>query len=324
MSLTARCPALRNVFNPSPKDHAPGAEESMDSKKIKLLYIAGSGRSGTTLIARLLGELDGFVNVGEAALFLFDPRLRAKGLPCGCGRAVEECPFWKEAAETISPAMAAEAAPLLRMRCFPALMRQSNSGRIPPAYAPILAKLASVYQHVVATTGCRVIVDSSKNPTNGLLASLAPNVEMHVLHVVRDPHNVVASWTKKKGYLATHPASRVVAWWWSYNLLSEALKCRTKSYRLVRYEDFLRDPGAVLQAAAADVVGSAPEMPFLQGMEATIRQQHSLAGNPDKLDSGKVRIGEPKRPADDSHRWLVNLLTFPLQMRYRYPVRPTG
>jgi hypothetical protein len=296
----------------------------MDSEKIKLLYIAGSGRSGTTLMARLLGELDGFVNVGEAALLLFDRNLQARGLPCGCGRPVAECPFWKGIMESVPPEIAAAGTQLVRMRHFPALLRQANSGRILPAYAPILEKLAEVYRHVVAATGCRVIVDSSKNPTNGLLASLAPNVEMHALHVVRDPHNVVASWTKKKGYLATHPPSRVVAWWWSYNLLSEALKCRAKSYRLVRYEDFLRDPGAVLRATAADVVGSAPEMPFLQGMEATIRPQHSLAGNPDKLDSGKVRIGEPKRPADGSHRLLVNLLTFPLQMRYRYPVRPAG
>jgi len=56
-----------------------------------VIYIAGSGRSGSTIMERALGEMPGFVNVGE----LIDLARRAgDGERCGCGMAFTDCPFW--------------------------------------------------------------------------------------------------------------------------------------------------------------------------------------------------------------------------------------
>ena len=59
---------------------------------VSVLYIAGPGRSGSTLLDTMLGQIDGFVSVGELR------NLWARGLgdgwPCGCGAAVRDCPFW--------------------------------------------------------------------------------------------------------------------------------------------------------------------------------------------------------------------------------------
>ncbi len=290
----------------------------MENPKIKLLYIAGSGRSGTTMLARLLGELDGFVNVGEAARYLFDAPMQARQVPCGCGRAVSQCAFWKEKVQAIAPELAERGAAVVRMRKFASLLMASGGTNAPKQYRPILEAVTAVYRKVAAETGCKVIVDSSKNPANALLLSLASGIDLHVLHVVRNPHNVVASWARKKGYLATHPAKKVVAWWWSYNLLSELLRLKAQSYQLLRYEDFVRDPAACLQRAAAAVVDLAPSADFLVGSEATVRMQHVLAGNPDKLDSGKIRISDGNGGAAGSRSWAVNLTTLPLQLRYKY------
>ena len=61
---------------------------------IKILYIGGYSRSGTTLLLRLLGELPGMVAVGE--LFdVWDRSYRQNQL-CGCGTAFHECDFWRE------------------------------------------------------------------------------------------------------------------------------------------------------------------------------------------------------------------------------------
>ena len=290
----------------------------MENQNIKLLYIAGSGRSGTTMLARLLGELDGFVNVGEAARYLFDAPMQGRQVPCGCGRAVSQCSFWKDKVQAIPPELAHQGAEVVRMRKFASLLMASGGAEAPKQYRPILEAITAVYRKVAQETGCRVIVDSSKNPANALLVSLASGIDLHVLHVVRNPHDVVASWTKKKGYLATHPATKVIAWWWSYNLLSELLKLKAHSYQLLRYEDFVRDPGPCLQRAAGAVVDVPPAMDFLNGSEATVRIQHVLAGNPDKLDSGKIRISDGNRPSVGSRGRLVNLTTLPLQLRYRY------
>jgi hypothetical protein len=271
------------------------------------------------LIARLLGELEGFVNVGEAARYLFDAGMQARGVPCGCGKPVSECDVWKHTMQSIPAAVSASGAGLARMRKFPALLLRGKGAGVPAEYQPLVGAMGDVYRNVVQKTGCQVIVDSSKNPANALLVSLIPDVELHVLHVVRNPQNVVASWTKKKGYLATHPARRVIAWWWSYNLLSEALRIRARTYRRVRYEDFVNDPASLLQHVAADTVGGPVATPFLNGMEASFHTQHALAGNPDKLDSGIIKIGDGKSSSvKTSRKALVNLLTFPLQVRYQY------
>jgi hypothetical protein len=61
-------------------------------------YIAGPGRSGSTLLDITLGQADGFVSVGELR------NIWARGFgedwPCGCGLPVRRCPFWSAVLET--------------------------------------------------------------------------------------------------------------------------------------------------------------------------------------------------------------------------------
>jgi hypothetical protein len=286
-------------------------------QKIKVVFIAGCGRSGTTLLGQLLGEFEGFVNVGEAARYLFD---RSKDLPCGCGAAAADCTFWKDMFHAIPPELSDQGAKSLRIRSFPSLFMRTRRKRVPAEYAPILAALGDTYRTIVRDTGCNVIIDSSKYPSTALLAGLIPGVELHVVHVVRSPHSVVASWTRKNGYLAVHPPGKVVSWWWAYNVLSEALKKRAKTYRLVRYEDFAKNPGPVLQQITADVTSHALPMNFLEGTEATVHVQHSLAGNPSKFNTGKIKIRDANNAAPNGK--LLDLLTFPLRRRYQYLPTP--
>src|SRR5215471_2861256 len=57
-----------------------------------VIYIAGSGRSGSTMLERVLGEMPGFVNVGEL-IDLFR-HVERHGERCGCGEPFADCPFW--------------------------------------------------------------------------------------------------------------------------------------------------------------------------------------------------------------------------------------
>ena len=57
-----------------------------------VVYIAGSGRSGSTLLERMLGGLPGFVNAGEIN-DMFRRMARYDEL-CGCGLAFSACDFW--------------------------------------------------------------------------------------------------------------------------------------------------------------------------------------------------------------------------------------
>ena len=55
----------------------------------KVLYIGGFGRSGSTLVERILGQLPGFCSAGEI-VFLWQRGL-IDGQLCGCGVPVPEC-----------------------------------------------------------------------------------------------------------------------------------------------------------------------------------------------------------------------------------------
>jgi len=61
---------------------------------VKVLYIAGLPHSGTTLLARILGEVEGFFAAGE--VYALSERIEHGDL-CGCGAPLGECPFWSAA-----------------------------------------------------------------------------------------------------------------------------------------------------------------------------------------------------------------------------------
>src|SRR5581483_1226755 len=64
----------------------------------KVLYIGGFGRSGSTLVERILGQLPGFCSAGEV-VFLWQRGLIDRQL-CGCGVPVPDCEFWSRAGKT--------------------------------------------------------------------------------------------------------------------------------------------------------------------------------------------------------------------------------
>src|SRR2546430_13569347 len=63
----------------------------------RVLYIGGLGRSGTTLLERLLGELPGACALGEVVhLWQRDVIDNER---CACGRPFSACEFWRAVGE---------------------------------------------------------------------------------------------------------------------------------------------------------------------------------------------------------------------------------
>src|SRR5579875_1752726 len=77
--------------------HLPATSEGIgmqghSARPPTVVYIAGSGRSGSTLVERVLGGVPGLTNVGE--LMDLPRRVAPGGERCGCGQAFGDCPFW--------------------------------------------------------------------------------------------------------------------------------------------------------------------------------------------------------------------------------------
>jgi hypothetical protein len=63
----------------------------MTGARTRILYITGSGRSGTNFLGQLLGQADRFCFVGEA--MYGGPSLATRR--CGCGVPLPDCEFWR-------------------------------------------------------------------------------------------------------------------------------------------------------------------------------------------------------------------------------------
>ncbi len=194
---------------------------------------------------------------------------------------------------------------------------------------------ARVFQAIVDETGARVIVDSSKRPSDGALTTLLPGVEPYFVHLVRDPRAVVHSWRRVKRELDSDVAKEMprqgriesALGWAELNAFSDLVRRRVGPGRslLLRYEDFVRQPLATVHAIARLVDEADVEPPFEGDHAVRMSPTHTVSGNPARFSTGVVELradtewstGMP--PVD---RWLTTTITLPLLLRYGYPILP--
>ena len=299
------------------------------SDRVKVLYICGTRRCGSTMLSRLLGEVDGFVNVGEMASYFLRQKLAG---PCGCGAPVDDCPFWRSF--PLSPVAQALGRKLIRVRHLPRMLLAS------PARShdtqDFLLHATQLYRAVRRQTGASVIVDSSKSPAMALVLAQSSGLEVSVVHLVRHPIGVVASRRRAKAYLQAASVSQVLLEWWAYNLAAELLHGRVRRSWRLHYEDLVRAPRPWVEGISSAVAETSldcgglgcrgldyrglgcPDLDcsFIAGHRAKVGVQHILGGNPDKLAGPDIHI-QP-RPATLPARIAapVYLLAAPLLLRY--------
>src|SRR5688572_6949688 len=70
----------------------------MADQRLKVLYIAGTARCGSTLLDRVLGESSGFLSAGELN-FVWERGI-LNNEPCSCHTPVPQCAFWTKVFRT--------------------------------------------------------------------------------------------------------------------------------------------------------------------------------------------------------------------------------
>jgi hypothetical protein len=287
---------------------------------VRVLYIAGLPHSGSTVVARVLGEVDGLFAAGEIT-GLSDRT--ANGDRCGCGAVLAECPFWGAVLGSLPDAGAlARLRPDRRWihgRTLVPLALGRDRERL-RAYRDDLAKL---YRAIAAVSGCRVIVDTSKSPTFAWVVGGAPGVELYGVHLVRDPRATSYSWSVDPHYHRTRGVA-FGARWTLWNLELEALSARRRSrFVRLRLEDFVRDPVAETRRILRLVGADHADLPFVDARSARLPAHHMIEGHASRFETGVV----PIRPSTtwraelSTRRELsTSLFASPLQLLYGYPV----
>lgn len=296
---------------------------------MKVLYLAGSGRSGSTLVTMLLGQIDGFLAAGELR-YLWQRGL-IEGRPCGCGEPVVECPVWSPVVAALPDGAALRVAASLRSRLR---IRRVLRGGVAPH--PDDATLTALYEAIAQHAGDPVIVDSSKLPPYGALLAGLPGIDLRVLHVVRDPRATAYSWRRRRALdgagddklMGRPPVWKAAALWLVWNAATLRLWGRSGTYLRVRYEDLIGAPEATLRRIA-DFAGAAPDvaLPATGDGRVELAVTHSVAGNPARHRTGPVPLVLDDEWRTGLSRWpaaVVTAITLPLLRRvgYRWGTRP--
>lgn len=301
-----------------------------------VLYVGGVIRSGSTLLHRMLGELPGFVAVGELV------HLWRYSLPldhdCGCGEPFSTCPFWSQVGERAFGGWdRLDAVEMLELQTS-----LDGTRDIPLLLAPKLSKdfaarldrytdvLERLYAAVAEVAGAEVVVDSSKHPGAAYLLRHV-DTEYRVVRIVRDPRGVAYSCAKrvrrpeKSGpdpYMTVWETRRIARNWLTTNVLVGALPRFGVREATVHYEALVADPAAELRRALGKLGLDVPEqLPFLDGNAARLSAAHTLDGNPMRFERGPVILrpdDEWRQALPDRDRRVVEAITWPLRRMHGY------
>lgn len=307
------------------------SEAALSEAPQRVLFVGGLGRSGSTLLELILAQSPDVCALGEV-VHLWERALLADE-SCGCGERFSACPFWVRVGEKAfgswSTVDAREVLALKarvdRTRHLPRLAR-----RRPPAEVHEYTDLyARIYRAAAAVSGADVVVDSSKHASLAYALHHAADLDLRVLHLVRDSRAVAHSWAKQvrrpevrdaESYMPRFSPLRTSLLYTVQNAAFDRLARRRPVTRL-RYEDLATDPAATIRAVRA--LAGLPDDAGATGVLAgePVRAAHTVAGNPLRFASGPLRVrtddgwraGLPR-----GRRLLVGAATLPLRLRYGY------
>ena len=297
---------------------------------VKVVAIAGTGRSGSTILDNVLGGVPGAFSVGELR-YLWQRGLIERRL-CGCSRPLPECEVWPGIIDEafpagIDPKRVVGMLSVLRTRYTPALLLAPGWYRKRlEALVPVLDRL---YREIAEQTGARFIIDSSKLPGYVYTLGQVPSIDLRVVHLLRDPRAVAYSRGRRKEQLDTavrrpmtrSGPTRSALDWLVWNSTIRRLFSRDEHYMQLRYEDLVTDPGAALQRilALADAPDSTTS--HVSGASVELQPNHTVSGNPGRFRTGTsdLRLDEAwRREMDPKRRRLVELITAPARRSFGY------
>ncbi len=322
-----------------------GRTQNVDdqTRPIRVLFLAGLGRSGSTIVANVLGQHPNAVSVGEVV------HLWTRGLAdnerCGCGQPLLTCEFWSEVGDLAFGGwdqvdlthLTALGQRVDRNRYLPFMLAPRLAPRRQEEQTELAGILTALYRAIRSVSGAEVIVDSTKHVSYAYLLSTIDAFDLRVAHLVRESQGVAHSWSKVverpevtngTDEMPRYSPARTAGKWVSYNGLLHGLRITGTPRRLVRYEDVITAP----QSSFNDLVSFAgldpAPMNSLVGSDwVELAPTHTVAGNPSRFQHGRVDLKLDRAWVDampERDRKLVTALTWPLARAYGYRGRTSS
>jgi hypothetical protein len=292
---------------------------------MQVVYIMGNSRSGSTILDTLLGNHPAIESVGEL-VNLPDHGWLANQY-CACGSRARECVFWEQVRERwMSRTRLPGIDEYLRLqnrvgryrRLLPGFHRPDTASVEFQRYADCTVAL---FESIGEVSGKSIVVDSSKIPLRAYLLSHIPQLDLKIIHLVRDARGV--AWSLRKSFkadahagvqkdLQAQPVTQSVIEWMRINAQSTWVRARLAagSSICLRYEDLMADPRGALARIGAlagcdfrDLAGR-----LEQGKPLAVG--HTIAGNRMRMEGqARLRPDEEWRTKMSARdQWLIGSL----------------
>ena len=267
--------------------------------QIKIIYIASSGRSGSTILEMLLGLSETNFAVGEIHLLGYE--LTQKYQKCGCGMWVSDCGFWSK--------LPIEAQNAALHPTFSLFREKYNAGKairlrillnhffkIPLSrylknsikkyndlnYEFFSSLNSEKFDHIEGT----IFVDSSKDSYRLWTLLKDERFDLKIVHLVKSPDEFSFGATKKirpqTGLYFKYRSIRLICRWFVENyIIYSFTKC--KHLIAIDYNELATNTDEMIDQIAKFAKFRKPKELLLQA-----KLQHGIAGNMTRNRSAAV------------------------------------
>ena len=297
-----------------------------ENQKVKVIYVVGGGRSGTTILSFIIGSAGEVFNAGELKYFndirdMENPTIQAMGNRCSCGADADKCKFWvdieRKLGEKVSlykPGGILQRLKLALRLLFPlctAIFNGEENFDDYRLFATILEQARAFNPQV------EYVLDVSKSLDRLIALRADRRLDIRVLYIVRDGRGYI------NAYRNTHGKCffRWLLQWIVVNLMTRYYLKREKiDYFYLSYEQFCDQPGKYLEEINRLFGISIPVKNYAQAVRKTLF--HVRTGNPLKGTinnfKGVVKDQKWQRELPWLHRWLATILIYPFNRWWVY------
>lgn len=249
----------------------------------RVIYIVGSGFSGSTLLDMLLGSLPNIHGLGE---MMYLPHYVLNDVPCMCGAPLAACRTWGVLNDFMTrPEQSTHFGSRFHHDVFYSRLND-------PEYfgsdevLQYAETQAGIIDAICARRGVEVVVDSSKNLPRLKMyhALLASRLDLVAVHLLRNPFDQAVS--EKRNYGSGFTFHRRELGYLRFNsTIRGYLRNAQIRHCTLFYKDLCDDPvgslNRILQLAGLQEITAVPK--------SQDGDYHQIEGNPSKVNFGQIR-----------------------------------
>jgi len=292
--------------------------QSGSSGVARIVFIAGSSFSGSTLISLMLGSQPNIVFAGELKDYRrrMQSEVRGLGAFCSCGKSRQACPLWSAVQERYGSEADLNPAPGFSWRNVAlAIKLLAGIGLRRQVVTAHGSLVKAVYEEVHSQhPDVEYVVDSSKSISSLDAISRMPGVEVSVIHLIRNGTAVAGSY-KKRGSAGLYGMAT-----WSIGNVFMRLYVRRRKLRSIRvdYRSLCIGDESTYRAINAFLGTRLNLGNAVDDIKRT--QFHIVSGNGGVRRSASdfqgIRYSESPFNANRLERWVANAVVQPLNRRF--------